>query len=221
MDSEMSTTYNGNIQLIMGPMFAGKSTELLRRVKRYQIAKKKCLLIKYVRDDRFSKDSIATHDNQKVVAIPTDILSKIGSTIYDYDVIAVDEGQFFPDLVEFCEKAANLGKIVIVSALDGTFQRKPFPVVIDLIPLCESVVKLNAVCMICQHDAAFSKRITNDTATEVIGGSDMYVAVCRRCYMTDNIHNKETLPEAKQQQKGGMGIGFSPKKIRFVNQMMY
>jgi thymidine kinase len=147
--------------------------------------------------------------------------------IFDYDVIGVDEGQFFPDLVDFCESAANAGKVVIVSALDGTFQRKPFGTVCDLIPLCESVVKLNAVCMQCSHDGAFSKRITNDTATEVIGGSDMYIAACRRCYMNNNAHVGEEAPvkespnAKKVRQTGGMGTGFSPQKIRFVNQFMF
>src|SRR5690348_9043635 len=87
----------------------------------------------------------------------------------------------FPDLVEFCEKMADMGKTVIVAALDGTFQRKPFGNVLNLVPLAESVCKLNAVCMLCQKDAAFTKRTVQDTALEVIGGADKYVAVCRAC----------------------------------------
>ena len=97
-------------------------------------------------------------------------------------MIGVDEGQFFPDVVKFCEDVAELGKTVIVSALDGDFRRKPFGSILELIPLAEYVVKLSAVCMICTADAAFSKRIVEGDEVEKIGGSDMYVAVCRKCY---------------------------------------
>lgn len=179
---EREEMYTGNIQLILGPMFAGKSSELLRRVSRYQIAKKKCIVIKYIKDTRYDAECVATHDRQSFPAIPTDELSKVIEIVKDCEVIGVDEGQFFPDIIPFCEDLANAGKIVIVSALDGDFLRKPFGSVCDLIPLAEHIVKLKAVCMICQRDAAFSKRITNESQTELIGGSDKYIAVCRRCY---------------------------------------
>jgi hypothetical protein len=101
-----------------------------------------------------------------------------------YDCIGIDEGQFFPDIVPFCEKMANIGKTVIVAALDGTFQRKPFGSVLDLIPLAESVTKLSAVCMLCYNDASFTERLGDELAVEVIGGSDKYLAVCRQCYFS-------------------------------------
>lgn len=101
-----------------------------------------------------------------------------------YSVIGIDEGQFFPDLVRFCDSMASAGKIVIVAALDGTFQRKPFGHVLELVPLSESVVKLSAVCMVCFADAAFSKRLGSETAEKVIGGAEKYIAVCRSCYGT-------------------------------------
>jgi len=117
-----------------------------------------------------------------VFALPCSKLEQAKPIIEEYEVIGIDEGQFFPDLVSFAEEAANLGKIVIVSALDGTFQRKPFGSVLDLIPMSESVVKLNAVCMQCQQDAAFSLRTSDESSVEVIGGADKYHAVCRKCY---------------------------------------
>lgn len=146
-------------------------------MRRYQIALKECVLIKYINDVRYSKESVSTHDQVQQRAIPTDRLEKIAHLVQKYDVIGIDEGQFFPDLVDFCEAAANGGKIVIVSALDGTFQRKPFGDVLRLIPMAESVVKLKAVCMVCCKDAAFTKRITDEQQTEVIGGADKYIAV--------------------------------------------
>jgi len=90
-------------------------------------------------------------------------------------------------LLQFCEDMANLGKIVVVAALDSTFQRKPFPAVVGLIPLAEYVVKLNAVCMGCMGEASFTKRTSGDTAVEVIGGADKYLATCRTCFFKDGL----------------------------------
>ena len=143
------TSQIGQIQIIVGPMFSGKSTELIRRLKRYQIARYECLIVKYAKDLRYDSESIATHDQQTLKAVSTNNLEDLKVNFDDYDVIGIDEGQFFPDLVNFCEKMANAGKAVIVAALDGTFQRKGFPTVMELIPLAEHVVKLNAVCMVC------------------------------------------------------------------------
>ena len=98
------------------------------------------------------------------------------------DVIGIDEGQFFPDIVSFCERMANQGKIVIVAALDGTFLREGFGNVLNLLPVAEQVTKLNAICHHCMRDAAFTKRIGTEKEIELIGGSDKYVAVCRACY---------------------------------------
>lgn len=97
----------------------------------------------------------------------------------------------FNDVVDFSENLANNGKCVIVAALDGTFQRKPFGSVLSLIPLAEQVTKLSAVCVICQNDAAFSLRTTEETQVEVIGGADKYIAVCRRCYHDHSNKHKQ------------------------------
>jgi len=99
-----------------------------------------------------------------------------------HDVIGIDEGQFFPDVVSFCEQMANMGKVVIVAALDGTFQRKPFGSILELIPMAEDVTKLTAVCVMCQGSAAFTKRLGEEQEIELIGGEDKYIAVCRSCY---------------------------------------
>ncbi|MNE65744.1 Thymidine kinase [compost metagenome] len=155
--------------------------------------------------------------------VATDELNKIKHLLPEIDILGIDEGQFFPDLLPFAEFAANEGKVVIVSALDGDFLRKPFGSVCDLIPLCEHVVKLKAVCMVCQRDAAYSRRITNEEQTEVIGGSDKYIAVCRRCYNTENV---ELTPQKKRRTNattpGGSVISghvpqASPKAIRFLD----
>lgn len=179
--SHSPTKNRGQIQIILGPMFSGKSTELMRRIQRYKYANHECLLIKYAKDSRYSDDYMSTHDKHMLPAVKTEVLSKVHIP-NSCTVIGIDEGQFFPDIVDFCETMANDGLRVIVAALDGTFQRKGFGSFLSLIPLAESVVKLNAVCMMCYGEAAFTKRIGCETQVEIIGGSDKYMAVCRKCY---------------------------------------
>ncbi|KAK3607427.1 hypothetical protein CHS0354_035121 [Potamilus streckersoni] len=174
----------GHIQVIFGPMFSGKTTELIRRLKRYQIANYKCLIIKYAKDDRYSKEGIATHDRNTLPAIPSEKLSDLKHEAEQYDVIGIDEGQFFPDVVSFSDQMADRGKIVIIAALDGTFQRKGFGDVLQLVPIAESVIKLSAVCMKCNNEGHFTRRKTQETSVEVIGGTDKYLAVCRACFQS-------------------------------------
>uniref|UniRef100_A0A0B6ZPS7 Thymidine kinase n=1 Tax=Arion vulgaris TaxID=1028688 RepID=A0A0B6ZPS7_9EUPU len=172
----------GQIQVIFGPMFSGKTTELMRRLKRYQIANYRCLIIKYAKDVRYDFTGIATHDRQVLPAVSCEKLTELQSEALKHDVIGIDEGQFFPDIVAFCDKLANLGKVVIVAALDGTFQKKGFGDILNLVPLAEHVMKLNAVCLNCYKEASFTKRKGSETEIEVIGGAEKYVAVCRQCF---------------------------------------
>ncbi|GLE09457.1 hypothetical protein PINS_up021121 [Pythium insidiosum] len=165
----------GQLQLIVGPMFSGKSTELVRRMRRFQHAKLKCLVVKSTLDTRYSETHLSTHDRTTFQARPVQRLAEVRELVHEYDVIGVDEGQFFPDLVEFCTGVAAEGKVVIVAALDGTFDRKPFGGVCDLIPSAEQVIKLNAVCTQCGRDAA-------DKSVNLIGGSDLYEPRCRQCF---------------------------------------
>lgn len=179
----------GRIQVIFGPMFSGKTTELIRRLKRFQFANHKCLIIKYKHDNRYSKqEEITTHDQQKMSAVTCVKLNDLkGNTLLTQcSVIGIDEGQFFPDTVAFAEEMANAGKIVIVAALDGSYQRTAFGDILNLIPLAESVIKLTAVCMSCYREASFTKRIGLEKELEVIGGPEKYMAVCRSCYIRQN-----------------------------------
>lgn len=184
--SSSAPAFNGSIELILGPMFSGKTTELFRRIRRYTFANYRCIVIKYRKDQRYAAAGEAsTHDMLMLDAHPCERLSEAVDQVKDFDVVGIDEGQFFPDLPEFSEKWANSGKVVVVSALDGTFQRKPFGRTLELIPLAEKVDKLRAVCMLCFGDASFSKRIsTTDNRVEVIGGSEAYVSTCRQCFLS-------------------------------------
>jgi len=174
-----------SIRVIFGPMFSGKTTELLRRVRRFSVAQKLCILVKHAADTRYS--GVSTHDAADIVSrdwvrvVRASALADVEAEVAKADVIGIDEGQFFPDIVSFSERMANSGKIVIVAALDGTFQRKPFGDVLNLVPLAESVVKLNAVCVTCLRDAAFSARLSTEEEVVVVGGAEKYAAVCRNC----------------------------------------
>uniref|UniRef100_A0A4W6CA72 Thymidine kinase n=1 Tax=Lates calcarifer TaxID=8187 RepID=A0A4W6CA72_LATCA len=159
-----------------------KARGQIQVLRRFQIAQYSCLVIKYAKDTRYSDAGMATHDKNTMEAVPANCLGDVRSLALNACVIGIDEGQFFPDTVEFCEEMANLGKTVIVAALDGTFQRKAFGNILNLVPLAESVVKLHAVCMQCYKEAAYTKRIGAEKEVEVIGGADKYQAVCRKCY---------------------------------------
>jgi thymidine kinase len=111
----------GRIELIIGPMFSGKSTSLLLRIRRLIIAEKKCIVVKYKHDTRYSELCMATHDKSMIEAVPCSRLGDLYEHLLSFDIIGVDEGQFFPDIVEETERLASAGKTVIIAALDGTF----------------------------------------------------------------------------------------------------
>eukprot|EP00007_Cunea_sp_BSH-02190019_P003952 CAMPEP_0174243874 /NCGR_PEP_ID=MMETSP0417-20130205/33157_1 /TAXON_ID=242541 /ORGANISM="Mayorella sp, Strain BSH-02190019" /LENGTH=222 /DNA_ID=CAMNT_0015323469 /DNA_START=58 /DNA_END=723 /DNA_ORIENTATION=+ len=178
--------HDGAIVLVMGPMFSGKTTELLRRLERHRLARRRVVLVKYARDQRYAGEAeAATHCGMRAEAVGALKLEEAEERVRDAQVVGVDEGQFFPDLVEATERWAAQGKVVVVAALDGDFQRRPFARVADLVPHAEEVVKLRAVCLVCCGEAAFTRRLGTETQLEVIGGADKYIAVCRRCYHAD------------------------------------
>jgi thymidine kinase len=127
---------------------------------------------------------VVTHDRQALTAFPARALAEVDNVVHAFDVIGIDEGQFFGDVAEFCEKWAALGKTVVVAALDADFRRRPFGDILALVPLAEAVDKLTAVCAHCRRDdAAFTKRVgTADEAVELIAGADVYAASCRACH---------------------------------------
>ena len=175
--------FSSKLSLIIGPMFAGKTTELLRRIRRHKISGYNCLLIKYAKDDRYSKDAVFTHDNDQIDAIACNELAEVEVHAKHFDVIGIDEGQFFKDIVKFSDSMANKGKIVIVAALNGTFERKSFGDIPSLLPLAEEISKLTAICMECKSDASFTIRTTSSKETTLIGGAEHYRPVCRSCFV--------------------------------------
>lgn len=156
----------------------------MRRLRRYSHAKRAVLVIKFNGDTRYTDgDEISSHDRVTMRAVPVSTLGSIpADMLASCDVIGIDEGQFYADLIEFVQGALEGGKTVIVSALDGDFRRKPFGRVLELIPMAERVDKLSAVCTSCQRDAAFTKRTVASTQLQLVGGAESYQPVCRACF---------------------------------------
>ncbi|XP_066237500.1 thymidine kinase, cytosolic isoform X2 [Saccopteryx leptura] len=194
----------------------------MRRVQRFQIAQYKCLVIKYAKDTRYSS-KFSTHDRNTMEALPACLLRDVAQEALGVAVIGIDEGQFFPDIVEFSEAMANAGKTVIVAALDGTFQRKAFGTILNLVPLAESVVKLTAVCMECFREAAYTKRLGMEKEVEVIGGADKYHAVCRLCYFQKTLGQLAGLDKEDKENclaLGKLGEAAGPRKPLAPHQIL-
>lgn len=183
------TEVKGSIHVKVGCMFAGKSTYLIQMYKKYS-RKYKTIIIKYINDKRYSNNGIATHDNiihEENVLESTKDINLIYPLTNDYSVICIEEGQFYTGLVSFCDKLANSGKLVIVTGLDGDANRNGFGEIPLLLPKAEKFKKIHAVCNVdgCNNAASFTKLITgqlNPTNSERIGGSELYIAVCRSHY---------------------------------------
>lgn len=163
-------------------MWSGKTTELFRRLRRAKLAEQHTVLYKYDKDVRYGRrDMASSHDGVHQTAIPVNRLDE--DSIVPGSVIGIDEGQFMGNLVPFCEEAARQGCTVIVAALDSDYKREAFANIEKLFPKCEKIDKLHAVCFHCKQEASFTKRIVESAHIEDIGGSDKYVAVCRKCHI--------------------------------------
>ena len=176
----------GSITLIIGCMFSGKSTEIMRLIKRYKILKKQILIINHITDQRYATSSISTHDQQQIECEMAASLTPIKQTekYRDSQVIVIEEAQFFTDLFNFATIAADLDdKTVIVAGLSGDFNRNPFGDIQRLIPHAENITKLSALCVKCGDGtlAHFSKRIDTDNHDQtLVGTASEYIAVCRK-----------------------------------------
>ena len=202
----------GKLTVILGCMFAQKTTELLRYIRRYRSIGQSVLVINSHHDVRYGTGKIISHDHDNYEeALITESMSELDEEIRSgaYDVIAIDEGQFFPDLYDYVSRWADECPVhIIVAGLDGTFQRTPFGHMLCLIPHAEEVLRLSALCIRCGDGtkAIYSKRIVTDqgqgeeerqkaTETEVhitvekvetvvqVGSSESYQPVCRRHYL--------------------------------------
>lgn len=180
----------GYLELIIGPMFAGKSTELLRKINIYKTLNKKILIINHNINKRYDQpnSTIITHNKNKVEdCLAISNLNEISDEfIIEHDIIIIEELQFFTDAYLKIIKIVDIfKKHVICASLDGDFNKLPFGDVLRLIPHCDKVVKLKALCKRCNNGnyAIFSKRIIENQTTTLVGGNECYEAVCRRHYL--------------------------------------
>lgn len=182
-----------SIKVYLGCMFSGKTSELISEYKRWHNIKKNIFMINYADDNRYGDDNfVYSHDKQKVPCIKTTKLMDLHNDnqtydiLNDTDVILVNEGQFFPDLIEFCKFWCDeQNKNIVVCGLDGDYLRRPFGQMNDLITIADDVVKLKAFCKICNDgtEAIFTKRLTNSQEKILIGETDIYMPVCRKHYL--------------------------------------
>ncbi len=174
----------GSLEIICGSMFSGKTEELIRRLRRAQIAKQRVAIFKPAIDGRYANDHIVSHSEQKLRSEPVqsawDILQKAG----DAQVVGIDEGQFFDNsLVEICTALAQRGVRVIVAGLDMDYRGVPFEPMPQLMAIAEQVTKAQAICMQCGETASFTQRLTSARDRVVVGAKDMYEARCRKCFV--------------------------------------
>jgi thymidine kinase len=195
----------GRLEIIAGPMFSGKTEELIRRLKRAEYRNLKVLTVKHLIDDRSGTFKISSHDGRTRVAVEVGGSSadicRLAELAFDADVIGIDEVQFFPLLmVDLINLLVDLGKVVICAGLDLDFRGRPMGIMPHLLAVADSVDKLKAVCVKCGADAHRSQRIISGKPASyndpviLVGGEEYYEPRCRDCFeidFTGNFSDKE------------------------------
>jgi len=174
----------GWIEVIVGCMFSGKSEELIRRLRRAQIARQKVQIFKPIIDTRFSDDHIVSHSDMRIqseaVATSRLLLDRVGK---DAEVVGIDEGQFFDlELPMVCNSLADRGVRVIVAGLDQDYLGKPFEPMPQLLAIAEYITKTHAICMVCGNPASHTQRLVASGDRVLVGASGLYEARCRACF---------------------------------------
>jgi len=186
MSSENSTN-KAYLELIIGPMFSGKTSRLIEIYKQCKFCNISVIAINYSLDTRYDPLLLSTHDQIKIPCIQTTDLIAVLNNVKNYQVILINEGQFFSDLYTFVQIMLENNKQIYICGLDGDFERKKFGYILDLIPLCDKVTKLSSLCSLCKDGTPgiFSFRLTFEKEQTIIGSSN-YIPVCRNCYITKN-----------------------------------
>lgn len=178
----------GHLYVLLGCMFAQKTTELLRRIRRYKSIGYDVLVVNYAKDTRYGSNVIASHDVDTYTATCVDELKDIDAEVRSgkYKVVCLDEGQFFSDLYKYVtEWCDELDIHVVVAGLDGDSERKPFGDILKLIPHAEEVERLTAFCALCKDGtpATYSKCFVQKEGQVAVGAGDIYKPVCRKHYL--------------------------------------
>ncbi len=182
----------GWIEVVVGPMFSGKSEELIRRLRRAEIARQRVQIFKPVIDQRYAENGIVSHSGLEIasdnVGTAVEILEKVQART---EVVGIDEAQFLGDeLINVCTKLADSGKRVIVAGLDTDYLGRPFEPIPRLLAVAEEITKLLAICVRCGNPAVNTQRLVASEDLIVVGAAGMYEARCRRCFEPNLAHEK-------------------------------
>lgn len=174
----------GWIEAVCGPMFSGKTEEMIRRLRRAMIARKRVQVFKPAIDTRYSEDEIVSHADIRMrsesVKDAREILSRID---WRTQVLGIDEANFFgSDLLQVASQLADSGKQIIIAGLDTDYLGRPFPPMPDLLAMAESITKMLAICMQCGAPAKHTQRLVESEELILVGASGAYEARCRRCF---------------------------------------
>jgi thymidine kinase len=184
MDVPYRSPSHGWIEVITGSMFSGKSEELIRRLRRAQIARQKVQIFKPSFDDRFADAEIVSHSEMRILGVKVGSSAEMLSLVdEDTEVIGIDEAQFFDkELPAACTKLAEAGKRVVVAGLDTDYLGKPFEPMPVMMAIAEYVTKTHAICMVCGNPASHTQRLVASDERVLLGDSGTYEARCRRCF---------------------------------------
>ena len=200
----------GWIEVIVGSMYSGKTEELIRRLRRAQIARQRVEIFKPAIDDRYAKDQIVSHSELRIPSRSIKDAKDILRYAHEAQVIGIDEGQFLgPHLVKVCERLARRGKRVIVAGLDQDYAGRPFDPMPQLLAIAEYITKTLAICVVCGAPANRTYRKKRRAGRVVVGGADLYEARCRRCY---ELGPQVSAPAAVPSTGGSHDV--SPKRRR-------
>ncbi|MCJ8342757.1 MAG: thymidine kinase [Cetobacterium sp.] len=184
----------GWIEVVTGSMFSGKSEELIRRLRRAKYANQELVVFKHASDKRYDNTKVASHSQLFIEAVPVSSVEEMEKEFLekykDVKIVGIDEVQFFgEEVVQFCEKLADMGKRVIVAGLDQDFKGDPFKPMDTLMAKAEYVDKFNAICAVCGNPASRTQRLVNgepafsDDPIVLVGASEAYEARCRKCHV--------------------------------------
>ena len=184
LEKSNNSERSGWVEVICGSMFSGKTEELIRRLKRAEIAKQKVEIFKPVIDTRYDEEDVVSHDANSIRSTPVQSSSQILLMANDFDVVGIDEAQFFDsELASVCNMLANNGIRVIVAGLDMDYLGKPFGPIPELLAIAEYVTKVHAICPHCGDLANYSHRMVDQDGQVMLGETDVYEPLCRRHFL--------------------------------------
>jgi thymidine kinase len=194
----------GWMEVICGPMFSGKSEELIRRLRRAIIARKRVQVFKPAVDTRYSEMDIVSHGNLRMESEPLESTKEMmGKIDWRTEVVGIDEANFLGEgLIEIASTLADSGKQVIIAGLDTDYMGRPFAPIPELLALAESITKTLAICVRCGNPAKHTQRLVESTDLIVVGAGGMYEARCRRCF-EPGIPKQEELDFVKARRMEG------------------